>query len=121
MKCIKSLFKFWKEFVMTARPSNKCFRINVRTFAVIFIPCLLQFPLVSFGQDWHDGINGNFVFLEGAGESSKISIAISNVGDFANELGLESISGGANAFIAISPQSKSVGGNNSEQSGGNSE
>jgi hypothetical protein len=106
MKCIKSIFKFWIEFWMTTTSSNKGFRTNVRAFAAILIPCLLQFPLVAFGQERHDGINGNFIFLEGVGESTKTSIAISDAGDFISKRGFEFNDSRVNNIMVSTTQSK---------------
>ncbi len=106
MKCIKSIFKFWIEFWMTTTSSNKGFRINVRAFAGILIPCLLQFPLVAFGQDRHDGIDCGFVFLECLCESAKTSIAISDVGDFISKRSLEFNDSRVNNVMVSTTQSK---------------
>jgi hypothetical protein len=120
MKCIKSIFKFLIEFWMTATSSNKYFRINIKAFSAILIPCLLQFPLVAFRQERHDGINGGFVFLEGVGGSSKVSVAIPESRDFARKLGLESTNSGTDSIMPTTTQSKLMSNKNARKSPDNS-
>lgn len=65
---VKSFFKFLKFSIicMTTRFCNVFFgsQIKVVVFAAIFVPCFLQFPLVSFGQDGVDIGNSSLGIVE---------------------------------------------------------
>ncbi|MBA3008385.1 MAG: hypothetical protein KJ900_12810 [Proteobacteria bacterium] len=72
MKIMKSFFKVIKMFFIINKHEcgtgslnkAKVVKTKVIVFAAIFIPCLLQFPLVVFGQDRTDGVNSGLVELQ---------------------------------------------------------
>jgi hypothetical protein len=68
---------------------------SVIHFAAIIIPCLLQLPLVAFGQDGADGVDSGLVDFEIVGESIQFDGVVAKRGNTVREsgfVGMHSIS-----------------------------
>lgn len=90
MKIIEAFFEVIKQcFVICnkccAGSLNKFFIVHAKVviFSSIFIPCLLQFPFVAFGQDRANIINGSHVSIIGFEKWRDIN-AIGLVADVCN-------------------------------------
>jgi len=90
MKNLKPIFEFFEKLLVCGvqrhiASGNKIFPIKAATFALILIPCLLQFPLIALGQDGTDGINGCLVPFKCDRESVHSVKAIVDGGYFRGE------------------------------------
>jgi hypothetical protein len=83
---------FYKAFVVKAK---------VSAFAAIFIPCLLQFPLMAFGQERTNGVNGGLVPVEVSGESVNGKGIVGNGSGAVGEGRLEGVNGISNDQVPL--------------------
>lgn len=118
MKIMKSFFKILKEFCICREHCctgslNKAFIVkpNIVAFAAIFVPCLLQFPLISYGQDGADIVNSGFVTAESNGESIHGERVITDGGNFRSEGGFVDGDSSSKLSSFTPPVGKPVDGN----------
>jgi hypothetical protein len=116
MKCIKATFKIIKKlFVFIPSTKHSCrggghktnrIKAKIIAFSAIVIPCLLQFPLVAFGQGNPSGINGTFVSFECARKSIHCESVVADGGNFGSKSRFVRDDSGANNIPSTAPQSK---------------
>jgi len=111
MQRMKSFFKVFEKLLVCGvqrhiASSNKIFSIKTATFSLIFIPCLLQFPLIVFGQDGPDGVNGSFMAAESNGESVHREQIVADSGNFSSKSTFIRGDGGANFGFFVSDNGK---------------
>ncbi len=102
MKIAKPFFEVWIKIMVRTAARDKHGTFYIRAFTAILIPCLLQFPLMAFGQDRADGIDRRLVPLKCAG---KCVNGVGAVGDGCNlggKSGFVSVDGKANGICSIS-------------------
>jgi hypothetical protein len=100
---------------------HKVLSVKAAAFALIFIPCLLQFPLIVFGQNGSDRINGCLVPFKCVGESVHSEKVIADGGNFSGEGGFISGDGRTEDISFVPPQGKPMGGQHTEQDASDSE
>ena len=91
MKIVKIFFELFEKITICrinhcTHGGNKFFRFkaNIFIFAIyttILIPCLLQFPLIAFGQDGHDFVDSGLMNIKISGECIKSKSIIIDSGD----------------------------------------
>lgn len=89
MKPVKSFFKVVKKFfvfqnISCSHGRHKFLIAHAKSIIIptIIVPCLLQFPLVSFGYDGPDDINSSFVPFKCISESIHGERVVTNCRDF---------------------------------------
>lgn len=91
MKNQKSFFEVSEKLLVCGvkRCIAGCYKFfsfkNPIVFAAIFVPCLLQFPLVACGQDGTDSVDGFFMPVKCTGESVHSKSVITDGGNFWGE------------------------------------
>lgn len=100
MKRIESVFQLTKHaFIRGIEHGVECLDVFLRiktksgAVAAILIPCLLQFPLMAFGQDSPDGVNGSPVPVEVSGEGVNGKGVVGNCGSAVGKGRLECVNG----------------------------
>ena len=106
MKSAKSFFEFWIKIVVRAATRDKHFTFYVRAFATIFIPCLLQFPLMAHGKDGHDVVNSGLVLGKRISESTVTHKTVSDIGKLGSKSSLVVNNSGTNNIPSAAPQGK---------------
>lgn len=66
---------------------------KISALTAIFIPCLLQFQLLGFGQNWPDSVNGTFMFIKVAREGIQVKSVVGDCRNTVGEGGLEVVNG----------------------------
>jgi len=101
MKSIKPFFEFWIKIVVRAATRDKHITFYVRAFATIFIPCLLQFPLMAYGKDGHDVVNSGLMPGKGISESTVTHKAVSDIGKLGGKSSLVGVDGRTNSVQSV--------------------
>lgn len=84
-------------------------------FAAILVPCFLQFPLLAFGQERTDGVNGSRVPLKVSGECVKTEGIVAESGGAISKGGLEGVNRRAHGITSAVPNSKPLSNQQNEQ------
>lgn len=108
MKSAKPFFEFWIQIVVRAATRDKHVTIDVRAFATIFIPCLLQFPLMAHGKDGHDVVNSGLVPGKCISESTVTHKTVSDIRKLGSKSSFVVNNSGTNNIPSAAPQSKLV-------------
>lgn len=118
MKNLKMFFKTFEKLLVCGiqrriAGSYKFFAFhpNPIVLAAIFIPCLLQFPVISFGQDGANIVNSGLVTAESNRESIHSIKVITDGGNFRSEGGFEDGDSSSNLSSFAPPVGKPVDGN----------
>lgn len=128
MQHLKPFFEVSKKFFVGriqrgAGGLYKTFLFKAKSiiFASIFVPCLLQIPLVAFGQDGTYVVNGVLVPLESFGESVKAEGVIADGGYLGSEGRFIIGDGGTEDISFVPPQGKPMGRHHPKQDASDSE
>lgn len=112
MKDVKPFLKLLKEFfVCRVQGGAGCLdkplivKTKIIVFTSIIIPCLLQFPLVSLGQNRANCVNSCLVPVEVSGESIKSNGIIAECREAIGEGGLVGVDSGTQGQIPLQSES----------------
>ncbi len=91
-------------------------------FSAVFFPCLFQFPLIAFGQNWHNISDSFFIQREPFGHITKIKFPNTfEVGNLRLESFFELGDMRPNATYIVSPFNEPMHSDNTKQSNNNTD